>query len=230
MKIYATNIKNLNELNFDYKIYNYFLSNQTLCKVASYKNYKDRVRTIISELLIQYIYIQYYQNNFNPIMIQRNKYGKPYCHNTGFQFNISHAGNWVVAIIDTNQVGIDIELMADIDYESLISMFHFIEEQQLKEATDKKEYFYKLWTIKEAVLKNIGKGMNIPLNSFYVLLNKEINSVHFKENDLNYSEFYVKTFDILENYKLSVCALHSDFPESINFLEPLQFLPYLLDS
>lgn len=230
MKIYAVNIESLNELNFDYKIYNYILSNQTIDKADRYKQYKDSVRTIIGELLIHYLYIQHYQKSFIPLVILRNKYGKPYCHNTDFEFNVSHAGNWVVAIVDTKQVGIDIELMTDIDYESLIPILHPIEGEQLKETTNKKECFYKLWTIKESVIKNIGKGLNIPLNSFYVLLNQEATSVHFKENDPNNAEFHVKMFDFQENYKLSACALHSNFPEVINFLEPFQFIYSLLDN
>lgn len=228
MEIYAVNIESLNKFNFDYNTYNHIISEQTLEKANSYKHYKDSVRTIIGELLIHYLYIQNHKESYSSLVILRNQYGKPYCNNKAFHFNVSHTGNWVVCIIDTKQVGIDIELMTDIDYEALISLFHPSESQQLKQTTNKKEYFFKLWTIKESVIKNIGKGLSIPLNSFSICLGQDGISVHFEEEKFNSDEYRVKIYNFQQNYKLAACALHANFPETINFLAPSHCLSFLL--
>ncbi|MDV7765838.1 4'-phosphopantetheinyl transferase family protein [Peribacillus sp. CSMR9] len=228
MEIYAVNIEGINEFNFEYTTYNHILSKQTLRKAKNFKHYKDSVRTVVGELLIHYIYLQNQKEAFIPLVIRRNEYGKPYCNEAAFHFNVSHSGSWVVCIVDTKRVGIDIELMTDIDYEALISFFHSFESREMKETTSKKDYFYKLWTIKESVIKNIGKGLSIPLNSFYARQNRQVTSIHFEESTLNDTKFHVKMFDFQENYKLAACALHDKFPESISFLDASKIFSYLM--
>ncbi|GEL05498.1 4'-phosphopantetheinyl transferase family protein [Rummeliibacillus stabekisii] len=225
MDIYAINIEDLNETNFDYMLYKHILSEQTLLNASKYKYYKDSVRTVIGELLVHYFY-----GKSTPLKILRNNYGKPYCNNSDFHFNISHAGNWVVAILDTQPVGIDIELVSDIDYKSVISNFHAIEVQALEKAPNKKDFFFTLWTIKESVIKNIGKGLSIPLDSFYILLNGDQATVHFNNNGLENNQYHVKIFEFDQDYKLAACALHDNFPKAINLLELSKFLPFLLES
>ncbi|MBK3493789.1 4'-phosphopantetheinyl transferase superfamily protein [Viridibacillus sp. YIM B01967] len=229
MEIYAVNIAGLNEFNFDYETYNQVVSEQTLEKAKNYKHFKDSVRTIIGELLVYYVYHQnHMEKEINiPLVILRNEYGKPYCNEVNFHFNVSHAGSWVVCIVDTKQVGIDIELMTNIDYEALISLFHSFESQQMKATTSKKDYFYNLWTIKESVIKNIGKGLSIPLDSFYVRLNQEVTSIHFEGSKLDDTKFHVQMFEFQENYKLAACALHDKFPDSINLLDATNLFSFL---
>ncbi|MBU7595713.1 4'-phosphopantetheinyl transferase family protein [Metabacillus halosaccharovorans] len=230
MEIYAVNIENLNELNFDYRTYNQILSEQTLDKANSFRHYKDSIRTIIGELLIHYLYIQRQKTSYSTLVILRNEYGKPYCNNKMFHFNVSHAGNWVVCVVDTQQVGIDIELIRDIDYTDIISLFHPSESQKLKKTTTNMEHFFKLWTVKESVIKNLGKGLSIPFNTFFVFLDHEVTSVHFEGDKLiNGTEYHVKMYDFKQNYQLAVCALHNNFPEVINYIEPSKFSPYLLE-
>ncbi|MFJ7887259.1 4'-phosphopantetheinyl transferase family protein [Lysinibacillus xylanilyticus] len=230
MDIYAINIEDLNKSNFDYKLYNHILSEQILLKANNYRYYQDSVRTVIGELLVHYLYIKNYKSSSSPLTILRNNYGKPYCNNSDFHFNISHAGNWVIAIVDTQPVGIDIELVSDIDYKSVISIFHSIEGYGLEKATNKKDFFFTLWTIKESVIKNIGQGLSIPLDSFYTLLNGDQATVHFDNNDFENDQYYVKVFEFCPQYKVAACALHNNFPEAINILEPSKFLPFLLES
>lgn len=91
-----------------------------------------------------------------------NEKGKPYLKNDNIYFNISHSKDLIAIIIDNKECGIDIEY---IDYERKIDkliprVLSPIEQLKFNKAVDKYEYFYKIWTIKEAYLKYIGTGIS----------------------------------------------------------------------
>ncbi|WP_257149478.1 4'-phosphopantetheinyl transferase family protein [Bacillus cereus] len=43
-----------------------------------------------------------------------------------------------------------------------------IEDLNLKVLTEKNDYFYDLWTLKESYIKAIGTGLSTPFNSFTI--------------------------------------------------------------
>ncbi|HWK55182.1 MAG TPA: 4'-phosphopantetheinyl transferase superfamily protein, partial [Hyphomicrobiales bacterium] len=67
-------------------------------------------------------------------------------------------------------VGVDVEhALREVAAEALTARFFAPEElqalQSLPEA-DRNEYFFRLWTLKEAYVKALGLGLRIPLDSF----------------------------------------------------------------
>ncbi len=92
--------------------------------------------------------------------IKLNEYGKPYIEN-GKRFNLSHSGDYVVLALSEFEVGCDVEVTRDADYKRLGKIvFHENELKKLDETEDKKAYFFKLWTSKEAFIKCLGEGFH----------------------------------------------------------------------
>jgi 4'-phosphopantetheinyl transferase len=91
------------------------------------------------------------------------------------RFNLSHTPGLVAcAVTLTRDIGLDVEAsdrnLPDID--SIIAHFAEIERQYLSiiDPVQRQKTFYKFWTLKEAYLKAIGKGLALPLNTFGFIL------------------------------------------------------------
>ncbi len=86
---------------------------------------------------------------------------KPYFQGT-FKFNISHSGPWVICATSfDNEMGIDIEMVEEIDFHDFSSLFSESEWDLITNSKDPLRKFYECWTIKEAVSKADGKGLQI---------------------------------------------------------------------
>jgi len=97
-----------------------------------------------------------------------NDFGKPYLENYPIRFNITHSGNFVACIIsnDTSTIGIDAEVVKAVDTKDFKDLWS--EEEWADIQSNDIAAFYKYWTRKEAVVKAIGKGLDIPLNQISV--------------------------------------------------------------
>jgi 4'-phosphopantetheinyl transferase len=112
-----------------------------------------------------------YQQKFNAKnirQIQIGEYGKPFIKSNPFYFNISHSGTCVVVAFSIyNEVGIDIEQTPKLPKQELLKMSEIVfaesEIAQLQQLSAKagREYFTRLWVLKESYIKLMGKGFYI---------------------------------------------------------------------
>ncbi len=110
--------------------------------------------------------------------IVKNENGKPYLKDcSDFYFNISHCKNIIAIAFCDKEVGIDIELVRDVNLKIADRFFAKDEKAFVKDATG----FFYVWTRKEAFLKKTGEGLKRELSSFSVLENKNIKT--FCEKD-----------------------------------------------
>lgn len=102
-----------------------------------------------------------------------NGYGKPFFLNAPeIHFSISHSGTMVAVAFSGEEVGCDIERIADFDPE-LARQALSPEEYDAVTAEDGPEgrsrEFFRFWTLKESYMKAMGTGLSIPPQSFSVL-------------------------------------------------------------
>ncbi len=93
------------------------------------------------------------------IKIEYNEYKKPRINN--LFFNISHSLNFVVVVLSNEDVGVDIEYIAKKDNNKLAR--RILNDEELERYLKNKDYFYKIWTKKEAEIKRLGLGVTIKL-------------------------------------------------------------------
>jgi len=106
------------------------------------------------------------------------EYGKPYLADHPWQFNLSHSGDYgLIAVSGENKTGVDIEQHRPELNDVQIARRFFSEMEQkhlfaLPEA-GQKEAFFRIWARKEAVIKAVGHGLQIPLHCFDVEVYKD---------------------------------------------------------
>ena len=98
-----------------------------------------------------------------------SKYDKPFAlldeEPAPISINVSHSGNHgLIALTPKGRIGIDVEVRSHRrDFDRLIeAAFGKNEQAALNQAkgSDKTHLFYKLWTIKEALIKALGTGLS----------------------------------------------------------------------
>lgn len=146
------------------------------------------------------------------VLIGETKLGKPIIKRPGnlnFDISISHSESYlVIGICDKGKIGVDIELLKDIDFQVYRNCLSVSEERYInsgKKIKQRLENFYEIWTRKEAYSKALGTGLQKPLptTQFY--------SDHVKpraEITHNNQQYYFSTLKE-DKFILSVCTTRS---------------------
>ena len=152
----------------------------------------------------------------------KNEHGKPELEPSQNQsdfkgclhFNLSHSGNWIAFTFADVAVGVDIQDMkADVPCFKIAKRFFHISEIQKLESMKKFQqidYFFKLWTLKEAYLKAVGTGLSGGLKSF---------CIETSHQDLN--PFSCYTWKLDTQYMLSIVLSSNVSQGSVSFCNHL---------
>lgn len=181
-----------------------FIEENQLIKIYFIKDKKTKNLQIIRYGLLYYLLGKYLVKDPSQILMIYNKYGKPYLDKkinpNNLFFNISHSKNYLlIGLSRENEIGVDVELIrADIPFSKLISRFFSLNEQQHFDQLDEskqQETFFQVWTYKEAIIKALGYGIHMPMNSFTAIGNGDNNIVKIRDKQIFFSnlEVYGKT-------------------------------------
>lgn len=127
-------------------------------EIMKYKRWQDREAHMISRFM--WISALEKRKHPNPTHVDISEHGRPVWPFEVGDANISHSGEWILlAITEHGSVGIDIEKKVPLNITDYQIGFNRHEWDSIIAAKgDELEYFYKLWTQKEAVLKAEGSG------------------------------------------------------------------------
>ncbi len=141
-------------------------------KILRFRKWQDAQRSLLGKALLldglQYLGLTQY----SLADIKYTNLEKPF-FNDSIDFNISHAGNYVICAISlTNKIGVDVEEIKIIPLDDFTSNFSDREWADILKNENDFYCFYKYWTQKEAFLKAIGMGLNVPLKDAEIINNK----------------------------------------------------------
>lgn len=122
--------------------------NMTVVKIFDCKNEnRDECRAKADEILI----------NMGAKNIIRLENGKPVAEN--LFVSISHSGGKCAVCASQNPIGIDIEKIADRDFDGIVKRTFGAKEKEYYSKNKSSEAFYEIWTRKEAYSKISGDGI-----------------------------------------------------------------------
>ena len=105
------------------------------------------------------------------------EHGKPYAKVNGTRssasFNVSHSGeHGLIAFANRNGLGVDLEVRTPgRDFDGIGSCVYGPQERRALSATsgrEKVDLFYRLWSLKEALIKALGTGFSLSPSRFEV--------------------------------------------------------------
>jgi 4'-phosphopantetheinyl transferase len=150
-----------------------------------YRFAADRRRSIITRGILRTLLAGYTGGDVQSIRFHSNEFGKPSlipaASRFPVEFNVSHSGDFsLLAFARGMEVGVDIEqLTTERNIAELARIVLSREEAvcfDLLPHDQKQRMLFRIWTCKEAVVKAVGNGLSIPLESFEVDLDINPNS------------------------------------------------------
>lgn len=194
-----------------------------LDKINKFRFEQDKIRCFLSHLLplVALSYVKK-QPSFKT-SIYNNSNGKPFFKGSNNPFfNTSHSGDWVVCAISDQPVGIDVEAVTDINISLFSPYLSFFEQQLFTNQNDDLLLFYRLWTLKESLLKTTGYGLTYPLENlcFSEYIKGNLNFYIFENKKYSFKEFYK------ENHQFCVCVRDTDIEYKIVEIKLNDLLSY----
>lgn len=219
MEIYAVKISDINDERLNELCL--FINTEKKSKIERFTIKKDKIRTLIGDLLIRSIIVEKLGIKNKKIIFNKNEYGKPYLKDyINFNFNISHSGEFVVCAIDDKPIGIDIEQIKHMEYEDIAESFFSVSEFEYIAKADlrsRAKRFYEIWTLKESYIKCCGQGLSMPLKSFSINISEYDNIRVGTNNECNKLIFSLIDIDL--DYKMAVCSANEVISNNIIMIE-----------
>src|SRR5262249_919029 len=122
---------------------------------------------------LRVILARYLQCDPSSIRFSLGPNGKPFVEHpqaaSAMHFNLSHSERYaVVALTDVGRVGVDLEKIRLDTPETEIAKRYFSSREQewllAHSENDRKRAFFRLWVLKEAIIKADGRGLAMPLS------------------------------------------------------------------
>lgn len=150
----------------NYNSYFQTLPQATQHKIQSFRRWQDQHSCLLGRLLLRQAISEY---NLDLAQLKYDQYQRPYFSTSNIDFNIAHAGSYVLCAIAQNaRLGIDIELIRNVELKYFKSVFNHNQLLQLKTAQNM-NLFFNLWTQKESIIKADGRGLQLPLANIEVI-------------------------------------------------------------
>jgi 4'-phosphopantetheinyl transferase len=153
-----------------------FLSHQEIIEFESMSIDSRQKQFLTSRWMIKTFLSSLIKINPNKIQVTKGELGKPLLakefNPMAIDFNISHKSSIsLIGLTDKGQIGVDVE--ENIRNEKTLRIaeryFHAQELDWIKESKSEVEYnlrFYRIWSMKEAIVKTLGGGVFQNLNEF----------------------------------------------------------------
>jgi 4'-phosphopantetheinyl transferase len=153
-----------------FAVFRKHLSNDENARADRFVFESDRLRFVASHGRLRIILGAYCVTQPRDLVFDSGSHGKPFLKEppVRIQFNLSHSGSRAALVVTRNmRCGIDIEkIRPEISDQAIAARFFCSRENEWLQSvpSDKRiEGFFRLWSVKESILKADGKGMSIPL-------------------------------------------------------------------
>jgi 4'-phosphopantetheinyl transferase len=176
---------------------------------CKYFQLKDRQRFILSRGAQRYILGRYLNQPAAQVAFALGNNKKPFLVSDGrpaIQYNITHAGDWILLAVSNEAVGADVEFVdKGFRFNDILEEHFSLAEIDFIGENNSAENFYLLWTRKEALLKATGQGLGEHLK-----VTPSLNGTHPLSPELLRADksWEVNSFNLQDGYTGSIANLY----------------------
>lgn len=153
------------------------LSQQRQEKIGGLRFEKDRLLSLGAGILLDRGLSEYGLSEREAVMVCGER-GKPRLQDhPDIHFNLSHSGTIAMAVFADREAGCDVEAVKEANMR--VSERYFCpEERRFIEAgvtkAEQNQRFFRIWTLKESVMKVTGEGARMALDSFCIHMGEKV--------------------------------------------------------
>lgn len=191
------------------------LPNEEQTRILKYQRWQDRQRVLLGNVLVRWVIRRF--TGVRHVQIARNEVGRPYLVGNDSwhgDFNLSHAGEWiVVALTDQGCVGVDVERIGKLNKDIMVYALSEAEMKAIHQKSEKEQtnFFYELWTMKEAIYKT---GL------FPNATPQLLDTIALKDKGKN---IYTQLFYVDREHPVSICSDRKQLPAKLTVLDRDEF-------
>lgn len=141
-----------------------------LARTRRFSQARDQMLFLLSRVLMRTVLGSYLGRPGNELQFATTTFGKPILDGVKLNFNLSHSRGCIALAVSEHEVGVDIEERGrSVDYLGLAKRYFAADEARHLAALPEEarpEAFFAIWTLKEAYVKGIGRGLTFPLDVF----------------------------------------------------------------
>jgi len=176
------------------------LKESELQKLSRILRQEDKNIFLCSQVMKRVVCGKYLNCPPEKVRFSENENKKPLLINQpNLHFNTTHSGEWLVFIFSNFPCGIDIEKIKwDFDFDDVMEYsYHPQEKEYVLKSSNPHESFFRIWTIKESLLKATGEGLidNLP----------QLNMLEDNSNQENNDTWHINSFLVVGDYWCSLC-------------------------
>ncbi len=185
--------------------------------IGRFAHREDALRALTGDWLARTLLSERLHIPMTALKFHYDGYGKPHLTSGALHFNISHSGEWVAAAVGTGAAGVDVEQVKFIDLDIAESVFSPRERETLFSLPEgeRLNHFYQLWTLKESLIKAVGKGLSMTLTDYTITFDREPITVY---GNLP-AHYYFRQYKPASGYWLAACSTDSVFAEELTILD-----------
>ena len=196
------------------------LSAEELARADRFKVEHARQNFLVSHHLLRQTLSGYLQSDARSIRYRYGQHGKPVLDaedRCELHFNLSHSGDrLLIAVCHDHEIGVDIERIQQRS-DPLQLARHFMSSDEasalakMRDPVARREFFFTLWTRKEAFVKSLGRGFFHALNETGML---EISAGVHVPSSVELRAYRIIDLEIAVGYKAAVAILTKDDSET----------------
>jgi len=143
-------------------------------RIRRYRKEENKYQLMLGRILLKEGMQQLGHRDFQLADLHYNEFNCPLWR-PEINFNIAHSGNIVgCAFSEKLKIGLDIEKIRPINLNDFEYILNTLDHENIAKAVNPYDAFFKIWTIKEAVTKAIGKGLSIDGQQIFIYENYAI--------------------------------------------------------
>jgi len=195
-------------------IYERVLSSAEQQAAARFRFEADRERSLVARGGLRWILSAYCGVPPETLKFQVTSYGKPSLLGVAAapEFNVSHSGDYVLIGVTTGTpCGVDIERPNPrVKQKEIAGRYFCPKEVEWLDRT--RQGFLRLWTMKESIIKAVGRGLSIPLSDVDVtdVAEGKTSIMTLRTADLESQTLWLKELDIVEDYAAAVAIIGNE--------------------
>ncbi len=198
------------------------VSAERRARVLKFHRPIDGVRSLFAELLLREVIAERGMLAPEAVAFDADENGKPrLAPDTGFQFNLSHSGDWVVCATGSHVVGIDVERIRDKVPDVLERVLSTQERDQFASLPEpqQRRFFFARWAVKEAFSKALGLGVGLPFHKV-TLINERSGAIRFVRDGLPVDGAEGRIIHLGSDHAAAVCVIGGESPATAQIWEP----------